>query len=102
MPSKSKRPPAKTPEAREKQLINLAVNLAEKQLIEGTASAQVITHFLRLATEREKTEREILKSQRELMEAKTESLRSQKRTEELYQKALDAMRIYGGVSDEDL
>ena len=103
MSSKPKRPPAKTPEAREKQLINLAVNLAEKQLIEGTASAQVITHFLRHATEREKTEREILKSQRELMEAKTESLRSQKRTEELYQKALDAMRIYGGgVSDEDL
>ena len=102
MSSNSKRPPARTPEAREKQLINLAVNLAEKQLIEGTASAQVITHFLRLATERERTEREILKSQKELMDAKTESLRSQKRTEELYQQALDAMRIYSGNVDEDV
>ena len=103
MSSKLKRPPARTPEAREKQLINLAVNLAEKQLIEGTASAQVITHFLKLATERERTEREILRSQKELMDAKTESLRAQKRTEELYQKALDAMKIYsGGVSDENL
>ena len=102
MSSKPKRPPARTPEAQEKRLINLAVQLAEKQLEEGTASTQVITHFLRLATERERTEREILKAQRELMEAKTDSIRSQKRTEELYQRALDAMRIYSGGVDEDV
>ena len=40
--------PALSPEARENQLIDLAVNLAEQQLLDGTASSQVITHFLKL------------------------------------------------------
>lgn len=105
MSSKPKKePPARTPEARENQLISLAVDLAEKQLREGTASAQVITHYLRLGTTRERVEREILEEQKKLLEAKTESLQSQKRTEELYKKALDAMRVYsgGGNTDEDL
>ena len=105
MSSKPKKePPARTPEARENQLISLAVDLAEKQLREGTASAQVITHYLRLGTTRERVEREILEEQKKLLEAKTESLQSQKRTEELYKKALDAMRVYsgGGSTDEDL
>lgn len=99
-----KEPPARTPEARENQLISLAVDLAEKQLREGTASAQVITHYLRLGSMRERIEKEILEEQKKLLEAKTESLQSQKRTEELYKKALDAMRIYGGGGspDEDL
>ena len=65
--------PAITPEARENQMIALAVDLAEKQLIEGTASSQVITHYLKLATTKEKIEREILEKQKELIVAKTEN-----------------------------
>lgn len=91
-----RRPPARTPEERESQLIALAVDLAEKQLKEGTASAQVITHYLKLASNRERIENEILQEQKKLLEAKTESLKSQKRTEEMYRNALDAMRIYTG------
>lgn len=88
--------PAMTPEFRENQLISLAVDLAERQLMEGTASSQVITHYLKLGTQKERIEREILEKQKELIEAKTENLQSAKRIEELYTKALDAMRSYGG------
>lgn len=89
--------PAMTPEARENQLIALAVDLAEQQLMDGTASSQVITHFLKLATEKEKTEREILKKQVELLEAKTENLKSSKRIEDLFEQAMEAMKEYRGV-----
>lgn len=92
----SKIRPATTPEAREQQLISLAVDLAEKQLIEGTATSQVITHYLKLGSTKEKLEKEILKKQKELMEAKTEALKSTKRVEELYANALEAMRNYSG------
>jgi hypothetical protein len=88
--------PATTPEARENQMIALAVDLAEKQLIEGTASSQVITHYLKLATTKEKIEREILEKQKELIVAKTENLQSAKRIEELYSNALKAMQNYSG------
>ena len=88
--------PAITPEARENQMIALAVDLAEKQLIEGTASSQVITHYLKLATTKEKIEREILEKQKELIVAKTENLQSAKRIEELYSNALKAMQNYSG------
>ena len=94
-----RRKPALTPEARENQLISLAVDLAEKQLMEGTASSQVITHYLKLASTKEKLEREILEQQKLLMEAKTENLKSAKRIEELYENALDAMRSYSGQGD---
>lgn len=92
--------PATTPEGRESQLINAAIDLAEEQLLNGTASSQVITHFLKLATERERTERELLKKQLELTEAKTESLKSARRVEELYTEAIKAMKRYGGHGDE--
>lgn len=88
--------PAMTPEARENQLIALAVDLAEKQLIEGTASSQVITHYLKLGTTKEKIEREILEKQKDLIVAKTENLQSAKRIEELYTNALKAMQTYSG------
>lgn len=94
-PVKTSRP-ALTPEARENQLIALAVDLAEKQLIEGTASSQVICHYLKLGSTKEKIEKEILEKQKVLIEAKTESLQSSKRTEELYQNALSAMKRYSG------
>lgn len=88
--------PALTPEARENQLISLAVDLAEKQLMEGTASSQVITHYLKLGSTKEKIEKEILEKQKELIEAKTQNLQSEKRIEELYSEALNAMLNYSG------
>lgn len=93
--------PALTPEARENQLISLAVDLAEKQLQEGTASSQVITHYLKLGSTKERIEREILEKQKELITAKTESLQSSKRVEELYENAIKAMRNYSGQGDPD-
>ena len=97
----SKIRPALTPEARELQMIDLAVSLAEKQLQDGTASSQVITHFLKLATEKTKLEQEKLRQDIRLQEAKTESLHSAKRVEELYTNALNAMRNYNGQGDSD-
>lgn len=90
--------PATTPEAREQQMIALAVDLAEKQLLEGTASSQVITHFLKLATSKAELEKEKMKKENELLSAKTEALQSAKRVEELYANALAAMRTYSGQS----
>lgn len=98
-----KGPPATTPEARENQMISLAVDLAEKQLMAGTASSQVITHFLKLASTKERIEKEILTEQKKLIVAKTDAIQSAKKVEELYLKALDAMKTYSGskVGDED-
>ena len=91
-----KRRPALTPEARENQLVSLAVDLAEKQLLEGTASSQVITHYLKLGSTKEKIEKEILEKQKELIEAKTRSYQSADEMKELYANALAAMRDYRG------
>ena len=88
--------PAFTPEDRENQLISLAVDLAEQQLLDGTASSQVITHYLKLGSTKEKLEKDILKAQGKLIEAKTQSLESAKKIEELYENALNAMRHYSG------
>lgn len=96
-----RRTPARSPEARENQMIALAVDLAEKQLSNGTASSQVITHFLKLGSTKEKIEKEILEEQKELLKAKTEALQSAKRIEELYKNALDAMRSYSGNRGDD-
>ena len=94
--------PALTPEARENQMISLAEDLAEKQLLEGTASAQVITHYLKLGTTKARLELEREKKEIEMIEAKTENLQSAKRMEELYAEALNAMRNYSGQrSSED-
>lgn len=88
--------PALTPEARENQLVAMAIDLAEKQLLEGTASSQVITHYLKLGSTKDQIEKEILRKKKELIEAKTQSLKSAQRVEELYANALDAMRNYNG------
>lgn len=94
--------PELDPEAREAQMINLAVRQAEKQLREGTAPAQIVTHYLKLATVRERKELEILEQQAKLIAAKTEALESAKRIEELYSQAIDAMKLYNGQGiDED-
>lgn len=93
-------------------MICLAVDLAERQLMEGTASSQVITHFLKLGTMKEKLELQKLRQENRLLQAKTESIKSEKRIEELYLNALNAMRDYGGkdvgsddtdvIDDEDV
>jgi hypothetical protein len=97
--SASRPSPALNPEDRENQMIALAVDLAEKQLREGTASAQVITHYLKLATTRERIEQEILKRQEELIEAKTEAYRSSSRAEVEYQQVIEALKRYGGLNE---
>ena len=98
---KKRRAPATTPEARENQLISMAVDLAERQIMEGTASSQVITHFLKLGSMREKMEREKLAEENKLLNARTEAIQSAKKVEELYAKAIDAMRAYSGQEDVD-
>lgn len=96
-----RRPPATTPEARENQLVSLAVDLAERQIIEGTASAQVITHYLKLGTTRERLEQERLANENILLRAKAEAMESGKRIEALYNEALQAMRGYSGRDEDD-
>lgn len=93
--------PALTPEARENQLISLAVDLAERQLLEGTASSQVITHYLKLGSTKERLEKEKLIEENKLLRAKTENFQSMKRVEELYAEALNAMRNYAGHGEAD-
>ena len=97
----SRTKPATTPEARENQLIALAVDLAEKQMREGTASAQVIVHYLKLGSSRGKLENQMLSQKTDLLTAQTESIQSAKRIEELYSEALSAMRLYSGQSIVD-
>lgn len=93
--------PAVNPEARENQLISLTFDLVEQRLIDGTASSQETTHFLKLAARKARLELEILEGQKKLITAKTEALKSQKRVEELYAEALKAMRNYNGQGDPD-
>ena len=100
-PSRKYIRPALTPEARENQMISLAIDLVEKRLLDGSASSQETTHFLKLATTKAKLEKEILEKQKELLAAKTESIKSAKRVEELYSKALKAMQNYQGNGDPD-
>lgn len=100
-----KRRKATTPEARENQMIAAAVDLAEQQLLNGTASSAVIVHYLRLGTDKSRHENAILAAQEKLIEAKTEQLKSAKRMDELYANALKAMSRYHGDSlneDPDL
>jgi hypothetical protein len=95
------RPPATTPDGRERQLVAAAYDLAEEQIRNGTATAQVITHFLKLGTEREKLERMRLEGENALLKAKVDSIASASRIEELTQKALDAFRSYAGRGSVD-
>jgi DNA-binding ferritin-like protein len=98
----SRRKPASTPDGRESQMIELADQLAERQLIEGTASAQVITHFLKLGSSRERMEQEKLALETKLVEAKTQQIADQQRSAEMFAEAIQAMRAYqGGVTPPD-
>jgi len=92
--------PANTIDGRENQLISMAIDLAERQLLEGTASAQVITHYLKLGTSLSRLEKEKLVEENKLLRAKSEALQGQKKTEDLYRNALKAMQAYSGKSQE--
>ena len=98
----SRRPPATTPEGRENQLIASAVDLAEQQMRDGTASSQIITHYLKLGSTREQLEQERLAQENKLLQAKIDAMASVKRVEELYETALNAMRSYAGAEPLDL
>lgn len=99
--SQRKTAPALTPEARENQLISLAMDRAEQQLRDGTASSQVIVHYLRLGTQKDRLEREMLEAKNELLLAKTEAIKAAERSEALYAEAIKAFRVYGGHGDEE-
>lgn len=97
--SNTPRRPATTLEGRENQVINLAVDLAERQILDGTASSQIITHFLKLGSTRERLEQEKMARENELMQAKIDALASNQRMEALYEEAILAMRVYSGQED---
>ena len=98
---KKKGRPALTPEARENQMISLAVDLAEQQLRDGTASSQVITHFLKLGTTTAQLEKVKLENENKLIIAKAEALRSEKNREELMREAMRMMAVYNGKDESD-
>lgn len=100
--SKTGRPPATTPEGRENQLVSMAVDLAEKRMREGTASAQEIVHFLKLGSSRERLEQERLAGENLLLKAKAEAMGDAKKNEALYAEALNAMRAYSGQAPMEL
>ena len=94
--------PATTPEEEENEMISLAVQLAKKQLKEGTASSQVISHYLKLGSSSERLERKIKEQQAELMAAKTEAIKEAKNIEAVYSEAIKAMKTYSGnISNEE-
>lgn len=94
--SSKRRRPATNPEAREKQLIALATNLAEEQMLAGTASSQVITHYLKLGSTKERLERERLEEENKLLRAKTKAIESGEEIKALYEEAIKAMLMYSG------
>ncbi len=100
--SKSRRgqPPPLTPEAREGLMVSLAMDRAEEQLRDGTASSQIIVHFLKLGSTRAELEKEKLAMENQHLQAKTEAIQAQQREEEMFSKAIEAMRRYQGVSGE--
>lgn len=97
MGASRRRTPARTAEAREAELVGLAYDLAEEQIRAGTASSQVITHFVKAGSTRERLEHERMMEEMKVMRIKAEQLESQKRVEELYANALEAMRGYQGL-----
>lgn len=103
-PARRRRPTAKTPEARENQLISLAMNVAEERMLDGTASNALIIHYLKLGSTRERMEKELMQKHMKKLDAQTESIESSQRIEAMYAQAIDAMRMYSGqrpLHDDD-
>lgn len=99
--AKRQQVPAKNPEARENQLINLAINETEKRLRNGTASSQILTVLLKLATTKTQLEIEKLRSDISLQKAKEQEIKDKESNRDLFTKALDAFRSYKGDSFDD-
>lgn len=99
-PSRKVRP-AISPEAREQQLIALAVDLVEQRLLDGTASSQETTHYLKMASTKARLENEKIKYELELTKAKTESIKSQQRSEEMFEAAIRAFKGYSGQGRDE-
>jgi hypothetical protein len=99
---KRRRRPAISPESREGELASAAYDLAEQQILSGTASSQVITHFLKMGSTRERLEQQRIEHENQLLEVKREQIQSQQRIEELYMDAIQAMRSYGGSEEQDV
>ena len=95
-------PPARTPEQQENRMISLAMGLAEKQLIDGTASPTTINHYLKLATTKEQHELEKVKLENQLLKARTEQIGSQAKSEAMYKEAIEAFKHYSGNAEEDM
>lgn len=94
--SKPKRRPALTPEARENQLIDMAYDLVEQRLLDGTASSQETTHFLKLASSKALLEKEKLAEENKLLRARTEAIQEERKSAEFYAQVLDALKLYSG------
>lgn len=99
-PTERSRPPL-TMEARENQLISLAMDVAEQKLRDGTASSQLITHYLKLGSTKERREQEKMAEEIKLLKAKTTAIESAERIERLYADAIAAMKNYAGVGDDE-
>lgn len=99
--TKPKLRPALSEDAREKQLISLAMDEVEKRIRNGTASSQELCHFLKLGTQEKKLERLKLEKENELLVAKTDALKSAKQIEDLYREAIKAFGIYSGHDEQD-
>lgn len=95
------RMPATTPEGREQQLTALAMDAIERRIMNGTASAQELTYFAKLGSPNSRLERKILEQQSELLEAKTNQIKSQDHIEDLMKNALSAMRDYAGYRERE-
>lgn len=93
--------PALSPEARENQMIALAMDVVEKRLRDGTASSQETTHFLKLASSKERLEKEILGEQKKLISAKTKAIEDAPRMDQMFKDAINAMREYSGQGGSD-
>lgn len=89
-------PPTTTPEEREQQLTALAYNLVEQRLLDGTATSQETTFFLKLGGERERLEKEKLRQENLLLAARQEQMGKGDRMEELLERAVRAFKGYSG------
>jgi len=100
-PRKRGQAPGRTVEARENKIISLAYDLVEERIKKKTATSQEVTAFIKAGSVQAYLEREKLRKENELLQAKTDALKSQKAVEELYAKAMAAFRTYSGQEEPE-
>lgn len=98
---KERKKPARTPKQRENQIINLVMDVVEQKIIDGTASSQILCHFLKLATEKERLENDKLRGELELAKARVRQIDMQEDLKSLYEGAVSAMRGYRSTNEND-